>query len=161
MNKSNFYIKPVTYHEVSHDIPKRLFAREFSKIVGSIYLRNDLAQRPEFIIQALLKRCPEGIVRGYAALSLRGYRLLDRPWTPIISTAKAKSHIPTQRGKILRRDDPPELHQLNGTRVVSDVQALLDVFSIQELTGFEEQIALIDHLARQNRQLIELINAEP
>lgn len=149
MDNNNSYLWPVTYDEVSHDLTKWKFYKHFTKISGSVFLRNDLANDPDLVTQALLKRCPQAVLRGYAALKRRGYQLLDDSWMPIVSIPANLGRKPTNVGKIIRRETPENLRRSGEITLVSDSQALLDVFSLHGLDSFEHQVALIDHLIRQ------------
>ncbi|ALC04909.1 hypothetical protein CDES_02240 [Corynebacterium deserti GIMN1.010] len=133
---------------------KRKFFHDFTKIVGDIYLRNDLAKDPRNITKALLRRSPNGVVRGYGALAIRGFSLLTNDWEPIVGVPELKHEVKTQKGKILRREEPENVLRRGDVKLVDHYQALRDVFSLHGLNKFEEQVALIDHLGRQNHQLI-------
>ncbi|BAU94807.1 hypothetical protein N24_0545 [Corynebacterium suranareeae] len=162
MDNNNSYLRPVTYDDVSHEYSKWKFYKEFTKISGSVYLRNELVDDPALVTQALLKRCPEGVLRGYAALKQRGYKLLDDPWMPIISISdEHRSKKSTSRGKFIRRVPPKDLRHSGEIKLVSDSQALLDVFNLHELHNFERQVALIDHLIRQRPDLKQEIHNVP
>lgn len=150
MDNNNSYLWPVTYDEVSHELTKWKFYKHFTKISGSVYLKNDLIDDPVLVTQALIKRCPQGVLRGYAALNRRGYQLFDDPWMPIISiSGEPRTRKTTNVGKIIRRETPENLRRSGEFTLVSDSQALLDVFSLHGLDSFEHQVALIDHLIRQ------------
>ena len=161
MDNKNSYLWPVTYDEVSHELTKWKFYKHFTKISGSVFLKNDLINDPDLVTQALLKRCPHGVLRGYAALKRRGYQLLDDSWMPIISISGDATRKPTSKGKIIRRETPENLRHSGEFSLVSDSQALLDVFSLHELHGFEHQVALIDHLIRQCPDLKQEIENTP
>lgn len=111
--------------------------------------------------QALLKRCPEGVLRGYAALKQRGYQLLDDQWMPIISVSGDLNRRDCSRGEILRRIEPENTLLSGNIRFVNDVQAIQDVFDLHSLNDFEDQVALIDHLIRQRPELFQELIQEP
>lgn len=153
--------KPVTYKELAHEYSRRTFNKLFTKITGFVYLKNDLINDPNLVTQALLKRCPEGVLRGYAALKQRGYLLLDDQWMPIISVSGDLNRRDCSRGEILRRIEPENTLLSGNIRFVNDVQAIQDVFDLHSLNDFEDQVALIDHLIRQRPELFQELIQEP
>ncbi|BAU95790.1 hypothetical protein N24_1528 [Corynebacterium suranareeae] len=161
MEPNNSYLWPVTYHELSHEFSRWKFNKLFTKISGSIYLKNDLIDDPHLVTQALLKRCPNGVLRGYAALKQRGYQLFDDPWMPIISVSGDLNKRQCSRGKIIRRIDPKTILTSGDIRLVTDVQAIHDIFDLHSLQNFEHQVALIDHLIRQRPDLFQELAQEP
>lgn len=162
MDNNNSYLWPVTYDEVSHELTKWKFYKHFTKISGAVFLRNDLANDPDLVTQALIKRFPQAVLRGYAALKRRGYQLLDDSWMPIVSISdEPRTRKATSRGKIIRRETPENSRRSGEIQLVSDSQALLDIFSLHGLDSFEHQVALIDHLIRQCPDLKDEIEKVP
>ncbi|MCK2199777.1 hypothetical protein [Corynebacterium callunae] len=149
-----FFRHPVRYREVAAEISKKEFYRHFTKVVGNIYLRNDLLSDRHNLSLALLKRYPDGVLRGFAALRYRGYELLDENWKPIITVVSQDSKPKNDLVKVIRRKNPDELQKVKGYSLVTDAQALVDIVSMPETAmKFEEQVALLDHLLRQNPYL--------
>lgn len=161
MDNYHSYLWPVTYEELSHEITKWKFYKHFTKISGTVFLRNDLIDDPHLVTQALLKRVPNGILRGYAALKQRGYELLDDDWMPFISISGDRTKKLASKGTIIRREDPEKTLRSGDITLVTDSQALIDIFTLHKLHNFENQIALIDHLLRQRPDLYQEIAAEP
>lgn len=161
MEPINSYLWPVTYDELSHEFSKWKFYKLFTKISGPVFLKNDLIDDPDLVTQALLKRCPEGVLHGYAALKQRGYQLLDDQWMPIISVSGVQNNLRSSKGKILRRHTPENTLLSGDIRLVNDVQAIQDVFDLHFLNDFEDQVALIDHLIRQRPELFQELMQEP
>lgn len=161
-----FFKDAVRYREVAKEIPKRDFYRHFSQITGDVYLRKDLAADPHKVALALFKRYPNGVLRGFAALSCRGYDLPEENWRPIISIPSAASAASAQSGKgvILRRKTPAEVQIISGRTLVTDIQAIVDIVSMPETYGnaqrsFEDHVALLDFLLRQNPEIWQGIKA--
>lgn len=83
--------RPVRYREVARLMSRPTFAKYYRKVVGSIYLHRDHADDPDLIAEALLMRCPHGMLRGFAALSNMGFTLNLDGWTPSISIPRRSS----------------------------------------------------------------------
>ncbi|ALC04889.1 hypothetical protein CDES_02135 [Corynebacterium deserti GIMN1.010] len=126
-----------------------VFGRTHTQIVGFIYLENRYADDPVLIGRALLKRFPEGVLRGFSALREMGYQLFTEEWEPLVFVPRNSSNLKICKGRVLRRK-LPEFRVVNGRRVVGEAQALLDEFPGM---AFEEQVALVDFLTRQNAGL--------
>lgn len=155
---------PLTRSEALKGNSRKVFEHNYTKIIGNIYLRNDQLENPLNIAEALLARYPAGTLRGFAALAHRGYSLLDQKWVPVISVGREASHITVSHGKVLRQKQP-EIFYTGDKKTVSDVQAIIDILEMPETWerkrghSFEQKIALLDHLIRQNRHLEEEIAA--
>lgn len=143
------------------------FAKYYRKVVGSIYLHRDRADDPELVTQALLMRCPHGMLRGFAALSNMGFTLNLDGWTPIISIPRKSPAVRAHRGNILRLVEE-DVHVINGRRTVAAVQAVVDILTRPDSWGrfrdgarIEEQVAVLDHLVRQNLELFGRLRKDP
>lgn len=146
-------MKPVTYSELSDQMTRRQFHQKYSRVVGSIYIDKKFVDDPIAIVDALLRRFPEGVIRGFAGLHLRGFKLLDEGWVPEISIPQNSSNVATVIGKAIRRK-APEVYFVKDRRTVSVQQAIKDVLVKME---FEQQIALLDFLVRQNPRLYAIL----
>lgn len=148
-SESNLDMKPIRFEEVQHEMNRRQFAEKYTKVVEKFWIKKEHAQNPVVVADALLRRFPNGVVRGFTALIVRGYSLLDEPRVAKVSIAKKNSSLTVHHGQIFQ-DKLPEVHVVKGRRCVSVAQALLDEFPAMVL---EQQVALVDHLVRQNEDL--------
>ncbi|BAU94785.1 hypothetical protein N24_0523 [Corynebacterium suranareeae] len=146
-------MKPVTYSEVSNEMTRRQFHKKYTRVVGSIYIDKNYVDDPIAVVDALLKRFPNGVIRGFASLHLMGFKLLDEGWVPEISIPLESSNVATVIGKTVRRKTP-DAYLIKERRTVDAVQAVKDVLVKLE---FEQQIALLDHLVRQTPKLYPIL----
>lgn len=128
---------------------RRQFSAKYTRVVGTFWIKKEYAENPVVVADALLRRFPNGVIRGFTALIVRGYSLLDELRTAEISVPRGASHVTVLLGKVVRHK-MPEVHVVKGRRCVSVAQALLDEFPAMVL---EQQVALVDHLVRQNEDL--------
>lgn len=142
-------MKPIRFEDVQHEMNRRQFSAKYTRVVGTFWIKKEYAENPVVVADALLRRFPNGVIRGFTALIVRGYSLLDEPRTAEISVPRGASHVTVLLGKVVRHK-MPEVHVVKGRRCVSVAQALLDEFPAMVL---EQQVALVDHLVRQNEDL--------
>ena len=159
--------RPVRYGEIAGLMSRPTFAKYYRKVAGSIYLHRDRADDPDLVAEALLMRCPHGLLRGFAALSNMGFTLNVDGWTPIISIPRKSPVIRAHRGAILRLVEE-DVHMINGRRTVAAVQAVVDILTrpdswgrYRDGTRVEEQVAVLDHLVRQNLELFGRLRRDP
>lgn len=152
--QSNLDMRPIRYEELSSTLNRRQFVKTYTKVVGKYWIPKSCEEDPVIISDALLKRFPKGVIRGFTALLLWNYRLLDDQWVPEVTVPSDSSNPTTYLGRIRRRK-LPEVHLVKGRRCVSVAQAIKDV-----LPGlkFEQQIALLDHLSRQDSKLKAILH---
>lgn len=158
---------PVRYRDVEKKMSRPAFNKHFQKIVGDVYLHKDVATDPDAVTNALLLRCPAGVLRGFSALRNMGYTINHDDWTPMISVPRHHRHVHPASGQILRLVEK-NIVFISGRRSVTSTQAIVDVLSRADSWGrwrdgtrMEEQVALIDHLARQDPKLLTRLNADP
>lgn len=142
-------MKPIRFEDVQHEMNRRQFSAKYTRVVGTFWIKKEYAENPVVVADALLRRFPNGVIRGFTALIVRGYSLLDELRTAEISVPRGASHVTVLLGKVVRHK-MPEVHVVKGRRCVSVAQALLDEFPSMVL---EQQVALVDHLVRQNEDL--------
>ncbi|AJE66450.1 hypothetical protein [Corynebacterium glutamicum] len=142
-------MKPIRFEDVQHEMNRRQFSAKYTRVVGTFWIKKEYAENPVVVADALLRRFPNGVIRGFTALIVRGYSLLDEPRTAEISVPRGASHVTVLLGKVVRHK-MPEVHVVKGRCCVSVAQALLDEFPAMVL---EQQVALVDHLVRQNEDL--------
>lgn len=160
-------LTPVRYRDVADTMSRRTFYRTHRKIVADLYLHEDVADNPAKITDALLMRCPHGVLRGFAALRNMGFTINHDDWVPMISIPRTVPPVATVSGQILRLVDR-DVVGINGRRSVTAIQAVADVLSRSDGWGrwrdgtrIEEQVALIDHLLRQNPDLLGALRQDP
>lgn len=162
MDINNLPPGPAKRDTLLKEIKRSSFERNYTKIIGSIYLRDDQLEDPLCSAEALLMRYPGAMLRGFAALAYRGYSLLDKNWVPALSISRDTPYVPPQFGKVLRNKQPKEFY-IGDKKTVSDVQAIVDIFDMpdtwerQRGNDFAEKVALLDHLVRQNHLLFQQI----
>lgn len=166
MTNTLFHI-PVRYEDLLGKVSRDIFYRTHRKIVGNIYLHHEVAANPVLITDALLLRCPDGTLRGFAALYNMGFTLTHDDWVPMISITRSGGHIHASAGKILRLKEKDTI-LIKGHKTVTPVQAVADILGRPDSWGQwndgskgEEQVALIDHLLRQNIDLLDLLKHDP
>ncbi len=103
MDKTNFHNRPVRYSEVAGKISRDAFYANFTRIISNIYLHNDIAQDPLKITEAFLKGCPDGVFRGFSALTNIGWDFGQEDWHAVISIPSEASRVRVETGLILRR----------------------------------------------------------
>lgn len=160
-------LTPVRYGDVSEMISRRAFYKTHRKIVSDIYLHEQVADDPAKITDALLMRCPHGVLRGFAALQNRSFTLNLDDWMPIISIPRGSPPVATASGRIVRLVER-DIVTINGRRSVTAVQSMVDIFTTPDGWGrwrdgalLEEQVALTDHLLRQNQDLLAILRRDP
>lgn len=158
---------PVRSVDVEKAMSLPSFYKNFRKIVGDVYLHHEVADNPEKITEALLMRCPGGVLRGFAALRNMGFSINHEDWVPMISIPREASWIRVHSGRILRLVEK-NIVIINGQRSVSGSQAVVDVLTRPDSWGRwndgtrrEEQIALLDHLLRQDLSLRKELLEDP
>lgn len=160
---------PVRYRELAGQINREHFYRDFTKIVSDIYVHNSVSNDPRAITEALLKKCPHGVLRGFAALAHSGFELLQEQWLPVISIPSGSSHIRTEAGLILRRVEPKaRISMRSGARTVTEAQSVVDVLGMPQSwdrtrdgTLLEEHVAELDNILRQRPELYKEFRSIP
>ena len=143
------------------------FNKHYRKIVGDIYLHKDVADDPDVITTALLARCPKGVLRGFSALRNMGFTINHDDWVPMISIPRNSQRMPVRGGKVLRLVDP-DVVIVKGNRSVTVTQAVVDILTRSDSWGrwrdgstIEEQVAVLDHLLRQDLRLFGRLQGDP
>lgn len=151
---------PVSYRDVADKMSPPTFYKLHRRTVGNVYLHKDIAENPQRVTEALLRRCPHGVLRGFAALRHMGFTLNLDDWTPMISIPRTSPPVRARKGRILRLVEN-DVISINGQRSVAATQAVVDVFTRPDSWGrwrdggkMEEQVALLDHLLRQDLNLL-------